>query len=414
MNAVAAMPMPLAQKRAGLVTVRTLLSNVVDQPGDEIYIRVKKSNPKVQKLFPQCHELLRLAGFSDDGDAFVYNVGKTPGPQLHEALVYVEAILASLPHAGDGPDGAAEQHGRVASGPCLPRPRDVTEVAGDVLVTALPTEKVREGLRTVCLLLSRVKTQPEAQGRVQVPSSLMALADFPLSIDLLRCAGFEDWEGSLVYRGMPRGDEVEVVQDVALALLSSSVDECAIETVSQGSSSESAAADVVSRVSPSEQRGPGRRQGRVDRFAGRRAELQRVRAEQRAAAADARQAPFAPQPRGTASATAQQVPLHSIRFSQSSIASTFQNGRSVEETVQQLRSGTLHVEALPTIRVVEHMNLLWSLDNRRLHCMKKAFPERSHPDKLVTVQLEALSSRRVRDEFLRKFTTGTTIEQRGG
>jgi len=351
---------------------------------------VRKSNPRVQTaLFPQCRELLRLAGFTDVGDAFVCG-GELPGSGLREVLVFVEAALASLPRDAAGPDGAAEQGAIASPGSSPPPSRNVTEVAKDVLATTLPAEHVREGLRTVYLLLSQVKTQLEPDGRVQVPSNLQALTNFPLCIDLLLCAGFQDWGESLAFRGATKGDQVEVVQDAVLALLQASVDEGRAEEVSQDSSSEQASTS------------PQRRQGA---------------APSSAPWLQARGGPqLAPEAQGAAQLQpgCQRVPLHSIRFSQSSIASAFQNGRSVQETVQQLQCGDLRIEDLPTIRVVEHMSLLWSLDNRRLHCMKKAFPERKHPHKLVNVQLESLANRRVRDEFLRKFTAGTAVVQRGG
>mmetsp|Transcript_14643 Transcript_14643/g.30436 ORF Transcript_14643/g.30436 Transcript_14643/m.30436 type:complete len:174 (+) Transcript_14643:278-799(+) len=105
--------------------------------------------------------------------------------------------------------------------------------------------------------------------------------------------------------------------------------------------------------------------------------------------------------------------LHTIRFTQNSVASHFRDGRSLQETVNLLRSG-MAVDDLPAIRVVECMNHFWSLDNRRLSCMKEAFPERRHADKTIPVKMEALSDPKVRDEFTRKFTTGTEVVKRNG
>jgi len=104
--------------------------------------------------------------------------------------------------------------------------------------------------------------------------------------------------------------------------------------------------------------------------------------------------------------------LHVIRFTQSSISGTFRDGRRVEDTVQQLRSGALQVQDLPRIRVVEFLGMFWTLDNRRLHCIQQAFPKRSHAGKLISVDSQSLSDQKVKDEFFRKFTTGTTVHRR--
>ena len=69
--------------------------------------------------------------------------------------------------------------------------------------------------------------------------------------------------------------------------------------------------------------------------------------------------------------TQRRLLLHSIRFTQSSVASHFRDGQTLAETIERLRAG-MSTDELPPIRVVEEMDLLWSLDNRRLHCMKEA------------------------------------------
>ena len=109
--------------------------------------------------------------------------------------------------------------------------------------------------------------------------------------------------------------------------------------------------------------------------------------------------------------TLRRVLLHTIRFTQSSVASNFRDGQPLEALVEKLRNG-MSTDDLPPIRVVEQMGLLWSLDNRRLHCMKEAFPERRHRDKTILVQMETCSKATVRREFLSKFTTGTDIVKR--
>ena len=118
--------------------------------------------------------------------------------------------------------------------------------------------------------------------------------------------------------------------------------------------------------------------------------------------------------RGSSAGGERRLLLHSIRFTQDSVASQFQDGRSLEETVSSLRSGKMAVDDLPAIRVVEYMNYYWSLDNRRLSCMQEAFPERRHADKAILVKMEVLSDPKVNAEFNRKFTTGTQIVKRNG
>ena len=105
--------------------------------------------------------------------------------------------------------------------------------------------------------------------------------------------------------------------------------------------------------------------------------------------------------------------LHTIRFTQNSIAAHFRDGRTLQETVDKLRKG-MCADELPPMRVVEYMDMAWSLDNRRLSCLKEAFPERRFADKTVLVQMEDMADPKVRDEFLRKFTTGTDVVRRPG
>jgi len=83
------------RQRQGLDTVRKLLSNLVRSPAEEKYRQIKKSNPAIQsRLFPQCFDLLRAAGFQDSGDLLVYR--SDPTEELHEVLALVESLLLSL------------------------------------------------------------------------------------------------------------------------------------------------------------------------------------------------------------------------------------------------------------------------------------------------------------------------------
>jgi hypothetical protein len=78
-----------------LQTMRKLFSNIVSSPHEEKFRKVKKTNPAIQqKLFPQCFDVLRAAGFEDSGELLVYRVD--PGQDLHEAMALVESLLMSL------------------------------------------------------------------------------------------------------------------------------------------------------------------------------------------------------------------------------------------------------------------------------------------------------------------------------
>lgn len=53
------------------------------------------------------------------------------------------------------------------------------------------------------------------------------------------------------------------------------------------------------------------------------------------------------------------------------INSTFKDGRKLKDTIESLKSGTLHVESIPRISVAFHQNSIWTLDNRRLYVFQK-------------------------------------------
>lgn len=92
--------------------------------------------------------------------------------------------------------------------------------------------------------------------------------------------------------------------------------------------------------------------------------------------------------------------LKKIKFTQDSVSKEFQDGRTLVQTMQEIRRGII---AFPPIRVVKSLeaNAYFSLDNRRLKCLKEAYT-----GQLVEVQLVSLEDPEIRREFQRKMTTG--------
>lgn len=110
-----------------------------------------------------------------------------------------------------------------------------------------------------------------------------------------------------------------------------------------------------------------------------------------------------------------EVHLHSIRFTQDSVKSQFRDGRSTSQTIKDLRSGALQASDLPMIRVVRafESGFLFSLDNRRLRCLQKAFPEKQHPNMTVKVLMVSEQDPKVKEELQSKFTACRSVVQRG-
>jgi filamentous hemagglutinin len=63
---------------------------------------------------------------------------------------------------------------------------------------------------------------------------------------------------------------------------------------------------------------------------------------------------------------------NSIRFTQSSIGSTFSDGSSLQDAIGALESGVLSPSDLPPIRVYEQGGQIYTLDNRRLFVTSQA------------------------------------------
>lgn len=97
MEAISAAELPAAQQRLGLDTVRKLLVNVIESPEQERFRRINRANSAIQsKLFPACFDILRAAGFQDEGDLLLYKGDPKEDWQLEEVRAIVESLLLSV------------------------------------------------------------------------------------------------------------------------------------------------------------------------------------------------------------------------------------------------------------------------------------------------------------------------------
>jgi hypothetical protein len=106
-------------------------------------------------------------------------------------------------------------------------------------------------------------------------------------------------------------------------------------------------------------------------------------------------------------ASVQSLPPHSIRFSQASIKVTFQDGTSIDDLAEGLRSGRIRPHDVPALRIFERDSKLYTLDNRRLEAFRRAG---------VDVPVRMATPQEVTEEGW-KFTTlndGVSIRVRGG
>ena len=99
--------------------------------------------------------------------------------------------------------------------------------------------------------------------------------------------------------------------------------------------------------------------------------------------------------------------LEHIRFTQSSCSDRFRDGRRIERLEQALREAGSDEPwrlARARIKVVLFKGRYWSLDNRRLYCMKRTLPQ----DALIEVdyfsQIGFLGENPEMNEFVNKFT----------
>eukprot|EP00747_Dinoflagellata_sp_TGD_P167695 gnl/TRDRNA2_/TRDRNA2_192578_c0_seq1.p1 gnl/TRDRNA2_/TRDRNA2_192578_c0~~gnl/TRDRNA2_/TRDRNA2_192578_c0_seq1.p1 ORF type:complete len:386 (+),score=77.56 gnl/TRDRNA2_/TRDRNA2_192578_c0_seq1:70-1227(+) len=122
-DGIACAGLPMEQQREGLQTVHKLLSNIVNSPAEEKFRRVKMSNPAIQKrLFPQCFDLLRVAGFKEESpDQLVYR--GDPSPDFHEVVVVCESLLLSFGGEATRSSGSSAASSASTGGyRCAPQP----------------------------------------------------------------------------------------------------------------------------------------------------------------------------------------------------------------------------------------------------------------------------------------------------
>lgn len=96
-----------------------------------------------------------------------------------------------------------------------------------------------------------------------------------------------------------------------------------------------------------------------------------------------------------------------VRFTQNSIKSSYKDGRTVQHTIDDLKSGRVTADDIPPIRIFQRDGKIYSLDNRRLYAFQEAG---------VNIRFRRASADEVRKETEYKNTStndGTSIEIRG-
>lgn len=462
---------PLTQQELELSTVRKLLINIYENPGEVKYHRIRKNNHSIQQKLVSDHSfsLLKHAGFQEDADSMTYS------NSIHTELVLglVESAVAAV-------DLKLEEEYKKEQ-------LDALTETFHSRCEGSSASRCREDLLEICSVLDSIAQHPGRWKHKQLnTSTCKILRENPCSLKLLECAGFVDDGNSVTFKDCSP-EHLKYVSDFALRIirlcnesasladssscqdfteaeetfdLETPVDQSEsirqvvahYEKLLEGSYAQRCRDDLQSiksivdgikrnpdrfknkPLNRSSQNGLEHSQLNLDflRFAGfvvddqgcltfRNSDsletasclIENLLAEE----VEETQSEFSQAPDSSSDRNLQKGPalrrmlLHTIRFTQSSVASNFKDGQPLEALVEKLRNG-MSTDELPPIRVVEQMGLLWSLDNRRLHCMREAFPERRHPDKTILVQMETCSKATVRKEFLSKFTTGTDIVKR--
>lgn len=93
-------------------------------------------------------------------------------------------------------------------------------------------------------------------------------------------------------------------------------------------------------------------------------------------------------------------PVH-IRFMHSKIRPVFSDGKSVQQTLDDILAGKVKVEDLPQIVIIQQdENLYYSMNNRRLWVLKKLREKGALKDNKVLVRVRPQpETRRLKDKF---------------
>eukprot|EP00438_Fugacium_kawagutii_P021153 Skav201942 [mRNA] locus=scaffold2764:79008:80459:- [translate_table: standard] len=460
---------PVARLQLELSTVERLLVNIIENPGEIKYQRIRRNNPSIQQKLGSSElpfSLLKHAGFEEGCDSLVYSAVTTDDADLVLGLVQATLNEENL---------KAQELKRCQQLDLLKeRVRARSEGPG--------MDRCREDMLAILDVLKSIQENPDRWRHKELNASTrQALADHDVNMELLQCAGFAKDGNSLTFIcSSPEHLKhvIQFVQDILQLCQETNTDlpsedwgrnesqeECEglsdepdsdafdgnvadlldkYEKLLEGSYAERCRQDLesIKSILDGIKRSPGRfknhplnKSSQKDLehsqlnsdflcFAGFARDDQGCLTFKRPEALEAASCladsllmavepteQSVPEPQ-FGERTLRRVLLHTIRFTQNSVAACFRDGQPLEDLVENLKAGRISTDDLPPIRVVEQMDMFWSLDNRRLHCMKQAFPERRYPDKMILVQMESCSRAAIRKEFLNKFTTGTDIVKR--
>eukprot|EP00929_Paragymnodinium_shiwhaense_P083296 TRINITY_DN44335_c0_g1_i1.p1 TRINITY_DN44335_c0_g1~~TRINITY_DN44335_c0_g1_i1.p1 ORF type:complete len:401 (-),score=83.40 TRINITY_DN44335_c0_g1_i1:91-1293(-) len=135
--------LPADRRCEGLSTTLKLLKNIQSAPHEEKYRTVRTSNPALQsRLFPQCFQLLRAAGFEDSADLLVYKRDPESDDDFLEALCLVESLVMSLGGCGEASSASSSRPPATAGASSTSRSAGYTATAKAAASTPVATAKL--------------------------------------------------------------------------------------------------------------------------------------------------------------------------------------------------------------------------------------------------------------------------------
>lgn len=100
------------------------------------------------------------------------------------------------------------------------------------------------------------------------------------------------------------------------------------------------------------------------------------------------------------------VDVRNVDYTQDSIQACFQDGTSVQDTIEKLRKNPKEtIKELPPIRVVQNKKRYTSLDNRRLYCFKQVLSRKPLQARIIPVVQVHLQDSKIKQEYNKKNTT---------